>query len=155
MRGRQCLQGPVRLQVGSTCLQGHELLQGAGLPGDEQGRLRRRQSQGEGVEVSLPSASGPERRRAAGVRSRPGGAMRMTSLGFGRGLRTEHYEAVLRDAPRVDWLEILTENYLVPGGKPLHYLDRVRERYPLVMHGVSLSIGSTAPLRLDYLREVR
>src|SRR6516164_9400035 len=78
-----------------------------------------------------------------------------TGLGFGLGLRPEHYEAVLRDAPRVDWLEILSENYLVPGGKPLHYLDRVRERYPVVMHGVSLSIGSTAPLRLDYLRELK
>jgi uncharacterized protein (UPF0276 family) len=79
----------------------------------------------------------------------------MSSLGFGLGLRTEHYDAVLRDAPRVDWLEVLSENYLVPGGKPLYYLDRMRERYPLVMHGVSLSIGSTAPLRLDYLRELK
>ena len=60
----------------------------------------------------------------------------MSFLGFGLGLRTEHYEAVLHDAPRIDWLEILSENYLVPGGKPLYYLDRMRERYPLVMHGV-------------------
>ncbi len=43
----------------------------------------------------------------------------------------------------IDWLEIITENYFVPGGKPLHYLERIRERFPLVMHGVSLSIGST------------
>ena len=50
-------------------------------------------------------------------------------------------------APRVDWFEVLTENYLVPGGKPLHYLMRIRERYPLVMHGVSLSIGSTDAAR--------
>jgi uncharacterized protein (UPF0276 family) len=78
-----------------------------------------------------------------------------SGLGFGLGLRTEHYEAVLRDAPRVDWLEVLTENYLVPGGKPLHYLDRVRERYPIVMHGVSLSIGGTGALPLDYLRELK
>lgn len=79
----------------------------------------------------------------------------MPSLGFGLGLRTEHYEAVLEDAPAVDWFEIITENYLVPGGKPLYYLDRIRERYPLVMHGVSLSIGSTAPLDIDYLRELK
>ena len=77
------------------------------------------------------------------------------SLGFGLGLRPEHYEAVLSGSPPVDWFEILTENYLVPGGKPLHYLTRVRERYPLAMHGVSLSIGSSAPLDLDYLRGVK
>jgi uncharacterized protein (UPF0276 family) len=79
----------------------------------------------------------------------------MPSLGFGLGLRTEHYEAVLRDRPRVDWLEVLSENYLVPGGKPLYYLDRMRERYPLAMHGVSLSIGSMAPLDLRYLTELK
>ena len=79
----------------------------------------------------------------------------MTCLGFGLGLRAEHYEAVLQDRPHVDWFEVLSENYLVPGGKPLHFLERIRERYPLVMHGVSLSIGSTAQLDLDYLRELK
>jgi hypothetical protein len=53
------------------------------------------------------------------------------------------------------WLEILSENYLVPGGKPLHYLQRIRAHYPVVMHGVSLSIGSTDPLNLDYLRQLK
>jgi uncharacterized protein len=77
------------------------------------------------------------------------------SLGFGLGLRVDHYEAVLADRPPVDWFEVLTENYLVPGGKPLDYLMRIRERYPLVMHGVSLSIGSTAPLNHEYLRQVK
>jgi len=77
------------------------------------------------------------------------------SLGFGLGLRVDHYEAILSDRPRVDWFEVLTENYLVPGGKPLDYLMRFRERYPLVMHGVSLSIGSTAPLDHEYLRQVK
>ena len=77
------------------------------------------------------------------------------TLGFGLGLRVDHYEAILADRPPVDWFEVLTENYLVPGGKPLDYLMRFRERYPLVMHGVSLSIGSTAPLDLDYLRQVK
>lgn len=79
----------------------------------------------------------------------------MTQSGFGLGLRPDHYEAVLEGGHRIDWFEVATENYLVPGGKPLHYLERVRKRYPLVMHGVSLSIGSTAPLDLDYLRSVR
>jgi uncharacterized protein (UPF0276 family) len=77
------------------------------------------------------------------------------SLGFGLGLRVDHYEAILADRPRVDWLEVLTENYLVPGGKPLNYLMRFRERFPVVMHGVSLSIGSTAPLDHEYLRQVK
>ena len=77
------------------------------------------------------------------------------ALGFGLGLRVDHYEAILADRPRVDWLEVLTENYLVPGGKPLNYLMRFRERFPVVMHGVSLSIGSTAPLDHEYLRQVK
>jgi hypothetical protein len=77
------------------------------------------------------------------------------SLGFGLGLRVDHYEAILADRPRVDWLEVLTENYLVPGGKPLNYLMRFRERFPVAMHGVSLSIGSTAPLDHEYLRQVK
>jgi uncharacterized protein (UPF0276 family) len=76
-------------------------------------------------------------------------------LGFGLGLRKEHYEAILQGQPTVDWFEILTENYLVDGGKPLHYLDRIRTQYPLVMHGVSLSIGGTDPLNFDYLRQVK
>jgi uncharacterized protein (UPF0276 family) len=79
----------------------------------------------------------------------------MKLSGFGLGLRTAHYEAMLNEPHDVDWLEVITENYLVPGGKPLHYLERVRERFPLVMHGVSLSIGSTDPLDFKYLAQVR
>jgi uncharacterized protein (UPF0276 family) len=75
--------------------------------------------------------------------------------GFGLGLRPEHYQEVLHGPQPVDWLEILTENYLVPGGKPLYFLERIRELYPMVMHGVSLSIGSTAPLDFEYLAQVR
>ena len=76
-------------------------------------------------------------------------------LGFGLGLRVDHYDAILSQRPAVDWLEALTENYLVPGGKPLHYLMRIRERYPVVLHGVSLSIGSTHPLDRQYLSQVK
>jgi uncharacterized protein (UPF0276 family) len=76
-------------------------------------------------------------------------------LGFGLGLRTDHYEQVLNDRPDIDWLEIISENYMIDGGKPLHYLDRIRELYPMVMHGVSMSIGSTAPLNLDYLADLK
>ncbi len=79
----------------------------------------------------------------------------MKLAGFGLGLRTPHYEAVLNEPHAIDWLEVITENYLGAGGKPLHYLERVRERFPLVMHGVSLSIGSTDPLDTDYLASVR
>ncbi len=77
------------------------------------------------------------------------------NLGFGLGLRTDHYETILADKPPVDWFEVITENYLVPGGKPLYYLDRIRADYPMVMHGVSLSIGGTDALNFDYLRQVK
>lgn len=76
-------------------------------------------------------------------------------LGFGLGLRRQHYAAILEQRPAVDWFEIITENYLVDGGKPLHYLDRIRADYPMAMHGVSLSIGGTEPLDRDYLRQVK
>ena len=75
----------------------------------------------------------------------------MTTLGFGLGLRPAHYQAILKSKPRVDWFEALTENYMIPGGRPLHYLSKIRERYPVVLHGVSLSIGSTDPLDRAYL----
>lgn len=76
-------------------------------------------------------------------------------LGFGLGLRTEHYQYVLDHQPAVDWFEILSENYMVPGGKPLANLDQIRANYPMVMHGVSLSIGSTDPLNKDYLKDLK
>src|SRR5882757_5591617 len=79
----------------------------------------------------------------------------MKLAGFGLGLRTPHYEALLNEPHAIDWLEVITENYLVPGGKPLDYLERIRERFPMVMHGVSLSIGSTDPIDTDYLAGVR
>jgi hypothetical protein len=76
-------------------------------------------------------------------------------LGFGLGLRTEHYETILADKPTIDWFEIITENYLVPGGKPHYYLEKIRENYPMVMHGVSMSIGSVDPLDWEYLGQVK
>lgn len=75
--------------------------------------------------------------------------------GFGLGLRIEHYQDFVTAPQRVDWLEIISENYLVAGGKPLHYLDRIRRDFPMVMHGVSLSIGSTDVLDSSYLRQLR
>jgi uncharacterized protein (UPF0276 family) len=78
-------------------------------------------------------------------------AHHLPNIGFGLGLRTEHYQEILDSRPNVDWFEIISENYMIPGGKPLYYLDKIRADYPMVMHGVSLSIGSASPLDKDYL----
>ena len=75
--------------------------------------------------------------------------------GFGLGLRVEHYADFLEAKPAVDWLEVISENYMVPGGKPLARLDAIRRDFPVVMHGVSLSIGSTDPLDQTYLRDLK
>ena len=72
-------------------------------------------------------------------------------LGFGLGLRPTHYPDVLAEAPRVDWWEVISENFMVAGGNPRRVLRQVRERWPVVFHGVSLSIGSVDPLDQDYL----
>jgi len=74
--------------------------------------------------------------------------------GFGLGLRAEHYIDLDRDGVAVDWLEIISENFMVGGGRPLWWLDRLRDRYPMVMHGVSLSIGGTDPLSERYLDDL-
>jgi len=78
--------------------------------------------------------------------------------GFGLGLRTDHY-ADFRATPApllgVDWLEVISENYMVPGGKPLAHLDAIRRDVPMVMHGVSLNIGGSDPLDRSYLRDLR
>lgn len=77
------------------------------------------------------------------------------SPGFGLGLRTPHYADFLAGPQRVDWLEIITDNFLGAGGKPLTCLERFRADYPIAMHGVALSLGGTDPLDRDYLRRVR
>lgn len=66
----------------------------------------------------------------------------LPDLGVGVGLRVPHYAHVARERPPMDWFEIVSENFMVDGGSPLHWLDRARERYPVVMHGVSMSLGS-------------
>ena len=79
--------------------------------------------------------------------------MNRTLHGFGLGLRPQHYAALLGgDDDAVDWLEIVSENFLVDGGRPLAMLDRFAERWPLAMHGVALDIGGSDPLDRDYLR---
>ena len=81
--------------------------------------------------------------------------MKFPFLGYGLGLRTEHYDHVINHQPDIDWFEVISENFMVAGGKPRYYLDRIKERYPIVMHGVSLSIGSTDPLNWDYLKHLK
>jgi uncharacterized protein (UPF0276 family) len=76
---------------------------------------------------------------------------RPAPLGHGVGLRRDHYDRVLAGPTRLDWFEVISENFMVRGGKPLQVLSRVRERYPVVLHGVSLSVGSTDPLDDGYL----
>jgi uncharacterized protein (UPF0276 family) len=77
------------------------------------------------------------------------------SPGFGLGLRTTHYDDFLREKQPVDWLEIISDNYLGDGGKPLQMLDKIRADYPVVMHGVSLSIGSADGLDVAYLEQLK
>ncbi len=77
------------------------------------------------------------------------------NLGLGVGLRTVHFPHILKHGPGVDWFEIISENFMDSGGRPRYTLDQIAERYPIVMHGVSLSIGSTDPLDFDYLKKLK
>jgi uncharacterized protein (UPF0276 family) len=79
---------------------------------------------------------------------------RFPFLGYGIGLRPKHYGHVLDTHPAVDWFEVISENFMVAGGRPRHVLEQVRAHYPVVLHGVSLSIGSTDPLNETYLEEL-
>jgi len=79
----------------------------------------------------------------------------LPNLGFGVGLRRPHFQYILENFPEVDWFEVISENYIDTYGWPRYVLDQVKERYPVVMHGVSLSIGSTDPLNIDYLKKLK
>ena len=79
----------------------------------------------------------------------------LPDLGVGVGLRTVHFGFILREHPAVDWFEVLSENFMQTGGRPMYVLDQVVERYPVALHGVSLSIGSTQPLDFAYLGELK
>lgn len=78
----------------------------------------------------------------------------LPDLGIGVGLRTQHYAEILAGEPQVGFFEIISDNYCETAGRPLEFLERIAQRHPLVMHGVSLSIGSTAPLDQTYLKNV-
>jgi len=77
------------------------------------------------------------------------------NLGIGIGLRPVHYNDIFEKNPAIDWFEIISENFMVDGGKPLKNLERILERYPVVQHGVSLAIGSPDPLDFDYLKRLK
>lgn len=79
----------------------------------------------------------------------------LPDLGLGVGLRSLHFSYILENHPDVDWFEIISENFMDSGGRPRYVLDQIAERYPIVMHGVSLSIGSSDPLDFDYLRKLK
>ena len=77
------------------------------------------------------------------------------SLGFGLGLRPQHYAYIFEHLPKVDWFEIISENFMDTDGKPKRNLARIKELYPIVMHGVSMSIGSVDPLNSEYLEKLK
>lgn len=79
----------------------------------------------------------------------------LPDLGLGVGLRSKHFQHIAEEAPPVDWFEIISENFLRTEGRPLWYLDQIAERYPIVMHGVSMGIGGTDPVDFDYLRQLK
>lgn len=79
----------------------------------------------------------------------------LPDLGFGVGLRSVHYDYILEHFPPVDWFEVISENYLSRGGYSWYALEKVREKYRVVTHGVSLSIGSTDPLNFTYLERLK
>jgi uncharacterized protein (UPF0276 family) len=77
------------------------------------------------------------------------------NLGLGIGLRNVHFNHILQEHPAVDWFEVISENFIDSAGRPRYVLDQIAERYPVVMHGVSLSIGSTDPLDFEYLAKLK
>ena len=81
--------------------------------------------------------------------------LKLPQLGLGLGLRHVHYDHILKAWPKVDWFEVISENYIYSNGRPRYILNQIAERYPIVMHGVSLSIGSTDPLDMNYLNAIQ
>lgn len=75
--------------------------------------------------------------------------------GFGLGLRPPFYKEAMQAQIAVDWFEIISENFMVEGGKPLEVLDAVRSHYPMALHGVSLNLGGTDPLDKNYLKNIK
>ncbi|MDB2555630.1 DUF692 domain-containing protein [Flavobacteriaceae bacterium] len=79
----------------------------------------------------------------------------LPNLGLGLGLRSEHFDHILNESPEVDWFEVISENFMDSFGRPRQILKQIAEKYPVVMHGVSMSIGSKDPLNFDYLKSLK
>ncbi len=79
----------------------------------------------------------------------------LPDLGLGMGLRSVHYEYILTNRPKVDFFEVISENFIDSKGKPLYILEEVASHYPVLMHGVSMSVGSTDPINFDYLKRLK
>mgnify|MGYP005990291577 FL=1 len=79
----------------------------------------------------------------------------LPNLGLGLGLRSQHFDHILEKSPEVDWFEVISENFMDSHGRPRQILKQIAEKYPVVMHGVSMSIGSTDPLNFDYLKSLK
>lgn len=77
------------------------------------------------------------------------------NLGIGIGLRVPHYEYIFEHFPPIDWFEIISENFMLEGGIPTENLEKILERYPVALHGVTLAIGSPDPLDFDYLKKLK
>src|SRR3954471_15788075 len=77
------------------------------------------------------------------------------NLSLGGGLRSTHFDYILKHQPEVDWFEVISENFIDSQGRPRYVLEQIAERYRVVMHGVSMSIGSSDPLDFDYLRRLK
>ena len=78
-----------------------------------------------------------------------------TNYGVGIGLRVPHYQHIFDEKPVVDWFEIISENYMVDGGRPLHVLDQILDQYRIVQHGVSMYFGSAEPLNREHLLKLK
>src|SRR5271167_2871513 len=157
LRG-QLLQRTIGLQVREPCVQGSKLVQGSGLQGSVLAAVQRT------ARIYDTKVTQPEIQPAAlpaealqnsvllefGDQSMPGTTV-ASFTGFGLGLRTPHYQEFLGGDVSVDFVEVISENFMVQGGRPLNVLAAVRERYPVAMHGVSMSIGSADGVKLDYL----
>lgn len=76
-------------------------------------------------------------------------------LGFGLGLRSIHYHEIINNKPNVDWFEAITENYMVLGSRPIHYLEQVANLYPIVLHGVGMGIGNIDGINDEYLSDLK
>lgn len=138
-------------------------MQGSGRRGQEtlgqervqgQRRLRDRRLQTEDVAAFRGRGfqAGPRSSNRASIR-KP--MHKFTEYGIGLGLRVPHLNHILERKPVVDWFEIISENYMVDGGRPPTVLDRILEQYKVVQHGVSMYFGSAEPLNRDHLKRLK